>query len=103
MSRHDDFAPEVDADEGAWHRQRAFQLARDLARACLIKHRVTGPPLDIDGLVELEGLRLIRIDEDTNTAGALYHKSREIVVNSFGRHLVRQRFTIAHELGHWML
>src|SRR6185437_17129073 len=78
MSQYDDFAPEVDADEPTWHRRRAFKLARDLARASLLKHRLLGPPLNVDAMVELEGLRLIRIDEDTNTAGVLFHKSREI-------------------------
>jgi Zn-dependent peptidase ImmA (M78 family) len=103
MSRLDDLAPEIDADEGVWHQQRAFKLARELARACVKRHNAKGVPLDIVALVEAEGLRLVQVEEDTNTAGVLYPKSREIIVNGKGRHLVRQRFTIAHELGHWVL
>lgn len=103
MSRLDDLAPEVDAEEGAWHQQRAFKLSRALAGGCLKRHSAEGPPLNLVALVEAEGLRLLEVDEETNTAGALYPKTREIVVNTRGRHLVRQRFTIAHELGHWVL
>lgn len=87
-------------------KERGINNARSswhaLARACLKRHKAKGPPLQLDALVEAEGLRLRQVEEDTNTAGALYHKTREIVVNCQGRHLVRQRFTIAHELGHWV-
>lgn len=102
MSRLDDLTPEVDEGEAVWHQRRAFKLARELARACLKRHNAEGPPLNLDSLVTAEGLSLLRVEEDTNTAGALYPKTHEIFVNCRGRHLVRQRFTIAHELGHWV-
>jgi Zn-dependent peptidase ImmA (M78 family) len=102
MSRLDELAPEVDADEGVWHQRRAFKLAREVARACLKRHKAKGPPVDLEALVEAEGLRLVRVDEDANTAGVLYHVTREIIVNVRRCHIARQRFTIAHELGHWV-
>ena len=57
-------------------------------------------PLDLDNLVEKAGIQIKYVD-NPDTSGFAYQKSgvKYIGVNSTESY-VRQRFTIAHELGH---
>ena len=76
-------------------RERALD-ARAEARRFLQKHKVTDIPVDVEQLARAEGFTIERRplgDDDGQVVG------RRITVNSETA-LVRQRFTIAHELGH---
>jgi hypothetical protein len=73
--------------------------ARGSARSLLRKHRVGEAPVDVEGIARAEGLTIERRelgDVDGRLVGS------RIEVNL--RHsVVRQRFTIAHELGHFVM
>jgi hypothetical protein len=79
-------------------RERARD-ARGEARQFLQKHKVTTIPVDVERLARAEGFTLDRGplgDDDGEVVG------RRITVNSDHSH-ARQRFTIAHELGHFVM
>jgi Zn-dependent peptidase ImmA (M78 family) len=59
-------------------------------------------PVPIFGIAEdLLGLRVLEASDMTDISGALYPAEREIRVNAKEAES-RQRFTLAHELGHWV-
>jgi Zn-dependent peptidase ImmA (M78 family) len=73
--------------------------ARSAAANVLADHKVEEPPVPVASLAEAMGLTIERRplgDHD----GEL--RRRRIIVNR-DHHRVRQRFTIAHELGHFVL
>ncbi len=61
-------------------------------------------PLDVERLVSSLGIKLrsLPLDDDISGHLALTERGWEITVNSL-HHPKRQRFTVAHELGHYML
>lgn len=79
-------------------RERAVD-ARNEAERFLQKHKVTEVPVDVERLAHAERFTIERRplgEDDGETVG------RCIRVNS-EQALVRQRFTIAHELGHFVM
>jgi hypothetical protein len=79
-------------------RERAVD-ARNEADRFLLKHKVTNVPVEVERLAHAEGFTIERRplgDDDGETVGP------RITVNS-DQPLVRQRFTIAHELGHFVM
>jgi Zn-dependent peptidase ImmA (M78 family) len=98
-----EYQPDFDADEQAKAAEPRHQLARELARRLHKEFRAKSPPVDVDLIVRERGLTLIKVDLRSRLSGALYAEQREVVVNTRNRSEARQRFTIAHELGHWEL
>lgn len=78
--------------------------ARDAAQALLEKHKVASPPTPVDRLVRAEGAMLQFAPLDDALSGMAFVKDNQavVVVNTL-HHPNRQRFTIAHELGHILL
>jgi hypothetical protein len=79
-------------------RERALD-ARSEAQRFLQKHKITDVPVDVERLARAEGFTIERRslgDDDGQVVGQC------ITVNS-DQSLVRQRFTIAHELGHFVM
>jgi hypothetical protein len=97
------YQPDYDEEERQAARQANFNAARGRARALLKKHKVAGPPVDVDSIAKECGLTVKRAALPGTLSGELYAEVREVFVNTLGRALVRQRFTVAHELGHWEL
>jgi Zn-dependent peptidase ImmA (M78 family) len=95
-----DDAPESTAS--APPRDRLSQARREAA-LLLDKHNISELPIPVEEIAEAEGLRIVRcrLEVDGHQLDGLLHKDR-IEVNE-GQALVRQRFTIAHELGHKIL
>jgi Zn-dependent peptidase ImmA (M78 family) len=59
-------------------------------------------PVPVQRIAEdLLGLQVLEALDLQDISGALYPATREIVVNS-GEAETRRRFTLAHELGHWV-
>ncbi len=77
----------------------------DRAEQLLEKYTITHPPVDVERLAELGGAEVNFEPLESSVSGMLVRPPRGlpvIVVND--RHpRVRQRFTIAHELGHLLL
>lgn len=56
-------------------------------------------PVPLETIAYSLGFQSLAFDGDDNLAGAIEHSSKRIFVNS-KHHPTRQRFTLAHELGH---
>jgi Zn-dependent peptidase ImmA (M78 family) len=72
------------------------------AERLLADHGVTSPPVDPEMLARAEGILVIRRRfEDADVSGILFRDGSHHVIGVNSAHPpVRQRFTIAHELGH---
>ncbi len=80
-----------------------FEKAQKEAEKILRENYITQAPVPVEELVEYEGLGLIRTKFDNgDVAGVINLETKYLLVNSADSER-RQRFTIAHELGHWLL
>jgi Zn-dependent peptidase ImmA (M78 family) len=76
------------------------ERAHDLRRRYDERFGAPGLPVPVESLAEdLLGLQVVRTQMDCS--GMLLPAERRIFVNA-DEHETRQRFTIAHELGHWI-
>lgn len=98
-----EYQPDFDAEERARAAEPRRKFARDMALALLRQHRITKPEVNVEALARECGLSVAYVDVDGKLSGQLYADLREITVNIRGRSRARQRFTLAHELGHWQL
>lgn len=80
-----------------------YAKAKLEAEKILRENFITQAPIPVEELVEFEGLGLIRTQfEDGAIAGVINLEKKYLLINA-NDSLTRQRFTIAHELGHWIL
>jgi Zn-dependent peptidase ImmA (M78 family) len=98
-----DYQPDFDAEERARAAEPRRKLARDTALVLLKQHHIVKPHVDVDALASACGLAVAYVDVEGKLSGQLYPDLREITVNTRDRSRARQRFTLAHELGHWQL
>lgn len=75
-----------------------------IAGALLRDLGIESPPVEVEAVAESLGAVIRRESTDTEISGALYRLDTGPVIGVNEAHpAVRQRFTIAHELGHLML
>ena len=76
--------------------RRATRLLRD--------HGVTSPPVDVEGVAEALGISVNyeRLDNEVSGVLLLENGIAKVAVNE-SHHRNRQRFTLAHEIGHVLL
>src|SRR5262245_39872737 len=98
-----DYQPEVESVDLALPQKPRFSLARQLARKALRDANIKAPPVDLEAVLRARKLVLKRVEVDGFLSGVLHAEDREVVVNVRGRSIQRQRFTIAHEIGHFDL
>ena len=82
-----------------------WKRIRGLARSILNEFRITSPKVDIEHIVKEKGLSLrYNSDGDSNISGFLLMGLAQPVIGVNKKHpITRQRFTIAHEFGHYLL
>lgn len=81
-------------------RSRSEEAALEL----LGKYAVVEAPVDVERIALHEGAEVVRGPAKGNEAGfALRDGGRKIIGVNVRNHALRQRFTIAHELGHLVL
>ena len=75
-----------------------------IAEQTLVEHGIVRPPVPIEDLVSQMGIELVCQPFDGELSGILYQEDDHaiIAINSQNSR-VRQRFTIAHEFGHYLL
>ena len=78
---------------------------RKTARTLLAKLEIQGPPVPVRRLARISGARIVRVaGDDDDIDGFLYQEGDQIVIGvNRNQAPVRQRFTVAHELGHLLL
>lgn len=70
----------------------------------LQKFDVRRPPVPVEKLTKKLGILLAPLPADDEISGAIIRKDRRVVIAvNPAHHINRQRFTIAHELGHYFL
>jgi Zn-dependent peptidase ImmA (M78 family) len=85
-------------------RDRARDVARKEARLIIREFQVSKPPVQVEALAESRGARIARHRFDGPESGfALRDGSKWIIGVNINTSQRRQRFTIAHELGHLLL
>jgi Zn-dependent peptidase ImmA (M78 family) len=74
------------------------------AKSLLTRSRISKLPVDLDAVLRFLDTRLLREEFNDDMSGLLLIKGgkRAIAVNA-KHHRNRQRFTIAHEIGHFVL
>jgi Zn-dependent peptidase ImmA (M78 family) len=83
----------------------AVGRAREGARQLIKKYRVQKPPIDLDAMVKSEAPGFEVILDDTfpdHLSGLTNIQAKTIRINA-NHHPLRQRFSLAHELGHIVL
>ena len=74
------------------------------ARELLKKHAVTSIPVDVELIALGEGAQIVRESLERSVSGALLRRGASTLLAVNDNHNSRrQRFTIAHELGHLVL
>ena len=74
------------------------------AERLLNEHSVVRPPVPVEQLAKALGLSVQYEHYDGDISGLLYRDSNVSIIGVNAAHsMTRQRFTIAHELGHFML
>lgn len=78
-------------------RERVTQLLRE--------HGIESAPVDVEALATLMGIEVRATPADDSQSGFLYRdeEGRAIIGVNSSQSAVRQRFTVAHELGHYTL
>ena len=84
--------------------QPNFILAKQCAEEVLKENFVNAPPVNVFAIVRNYGLDVayMSFSEYEDVAGFIDLEKRQIVVNDFDGPS-RQKFTVAHELGHWIM
>jgi Zn-dependent peptidase ImmA (M78 family) len=83
---------------------RSRREIEDCVQQLLRKHHISQPPVPVDAIATAEGLPILETSLAGDVSGALV-RSRGLIgiaVNS-QHHPNRRRFTIAHELAHFLL
>jgi Zn-dependent peptidase ImmA (M78 family) len=79
-------------------------FARQMARKCLKKQGVTAPPVPVEEIIRAEGFHLKLVEYPDDTSGESWWKEGVGYIEVNRRHhRNRQRFTMAHELGHLVM
>lgn len=74
------------------------------AQRLLRKFQISGPPVPVDSIAAAEDIQIVRSSGDWNESGFLLRQHGTTIIGVNSRNSPRrQRFTIAHELGHYCL
>lgn len=75
-----------------------------IAEQTLVEYGIVRPPVPVQDLVHQMGIELVYQPFDGELSGILYQEDDHAIIAINSRNArVRQRFTIAHECGHYIL
>jgi Zn-dependent peptidase ImmA (M78 family) len=81
-----------------------MSIARQSAQRLLRRAGITQAPIKVDEIAKGLGLKVIATEIPNKVSGLLVtHDAVSTICLQKGDSAVRQRFTVAHELGHWYL
>lgn len=84
--------------------KRSVRTLEEKALALLREHGIADPAVPIHELAEKLGAEIREEPGDPDLSGMLFRDGRSIVIGvNTTHHVNRQRFTIAHEIGHLVL
>jgi Zn-dependent peptidase ImmA (M78 family) len=86
-----------------YRRARYSKINREVAEL-LSRAGVSAPPVPVEKIADMLGARIVRSDFNNEISGLLVRRGEEIVIGVAKEQApTRQRFTIAHEIGHLVL
>ena len=84
--------------------RRAQEKVQRQVSELIRKNGVTRPPVPVESIAENLGIEIRFEAAEDDLSGALIRKPKEVVIGvNSAHHPNRQRFTIAHEIGHFIL
>jgi Zn-dependent peptidase ImmA (M78 family) len=82
----------------------SVQLARAAAEKLVQRLGIRTPPINVEGIADALGLRIVIEDLGDDVSGLLVSRDgKATIAVKKGDPTVRRRFTIAHEIGHFLL
>jgi Zn-dependent peptidase ImmA (M78 family) len=80
-------------------------FVRQMAKKILAESKIKAPPVDLLQILTANGIRYEEVDDFPDTVDALIIEDGAKVYAAVNarQHLHRQRFSLAHELGHYFL
>src|SRR4051812_22048309 len=81
-----------------------YSRIRRIVAELLAEHSIKRPPVPIEDIAKAAGAQVTYRNFNNEISGALVRRGTSaIIAVAAEQPLVRQRFTIAHELGHFLL
>ncbi len=80
----------------------SVKYIRDRARQILKDLGIGKPPVPVRDIIEAQALRIEEVQGPDSYDGELIPQQRLVKINT-AKPRTRQRYTLAHELGHWVL
>lgn len=87
------------SESGSARKQYCWQSARKLLHA----HRIVAPPVQVEEIARAEGFTVKYISGEARSFSGILHRDLKAIGINADHPKVRQRFSIAHELGHYFL
>lgn len=82
------------------------KLIRDIVEKLLQEHKIKDAPINLDAIAKSNKIEIKRDNVDDELSGFLFRDAKKktaIIGVNRSHHRNRQRFTIAHEIGHFLL
>jgi Zn-dependent peptidase ImmA (M78 family) len=86
----------------AMTRNKIRELVEGILNGCAVK----APPVPVEAIIRRQGINIARKSLDDDTSGFVYVDSRTnstVIGLNVSHSKTRQRFTLAHELGHFLM
>lgn len=84
-------------------RPRYSRISREVSEL-LTRAKIRTPPVPVEGIAKLVGAKIVYNNFQNEISGLLLRRNKSIVIGVASEQSpTRQRFTIAHELGHLLL
>lgn len=82
----------------------SYEKCEEAAKKVIADFQVTEPPVDILNIVKRIGIELVEYNLGDDTSGVLMIRNKKGTIGYNPKDAqVRRRFTVAHELGHYLL
>lgn len=79
------------------------KMIRKIVEELLDQHEIKEPPVDVERISESCGLSVVRRNVESISGFIIRSEGKAVIGVNSSNAPVRQRFTIAHELGHYLI
>jgi len=79
------------------------KMIRRIVEELLDKHQIKEPPVDVEKICESIGLSVVKKEVESISGFIVQNDGKAVIGVNSSNVPARQRFTIAHELGHYLL
>ncbi len=83
--------------------RKRIGYCRDMARKILQDTKALEIPVPIEKVIDHYGFRVAYLNQPPDQFSGILHRSKKAIGINKNHHIFRQRFSLAHELGHYFL